>query len=143
MQEIEKQALVYAVEALDGQTDLDGFPAVLHSIAVGLACKTPEARATGFLHDVVEDTDRTFEDLRKAGFCSLVGHLTLLTHTKDVPYLEYITRIGESGDPVALEVKLADLRHNLARGRLGGHEKQVSKHSKALEMLEQKVRPDR
>ena len=59
----------------------------------------------------------------------------LLCHDKSVPYLDYVRNIVESRNRTALAVKLNDLHHNLARGKAGGHLKQVKKHTEALELI--------
>lgn len=112
------EAIGVALAAFRGKTDLDGKPAVLHSIEVGLAGTTLDAQLAGYLHDVVEDTEMTFEDLLEIGFPErVVDVLRLCTRDRDVPYEEYIDNILRSGSRTAVEVKLNDLNHNLARGK--------------------------
>lgn len=131
------EAVAFAAKAHAGVKDLDGKPYILHPLAVGLAGKTENEMICGFLHDVAEDTDYTFDDLLNAGFSTdVVDSLRLLTHDKTISYMDYIRRIVESGDKTALNVKLNDLHHNLARGQAGGHWKQVRKHAEALEYIE-------
>ena len=112
-----EDALRIALEAHEGQKDLDGRPAVLHPIAVGLmGCNDAETK-TGFLHDVVEDSDLTLEDLRQKGVDEdVIAALKLLTHRDGEDYFEYVRRIAESGNITAIHVKINDLRHNLERG---------------------------
>ena len=132
-----EDALRIAVEAHDGQKDLDGNPAILHPMAVALAGRNREEQVAGLLHDVVEDSSTTFDDLLEQGVDkSIVDALRLLTHNKDVPYEEYVERIAKSGNDIAIHVKYNDLCHNLMRGRAGGHTKQVQKHEKALSIIE-------
>lgn len=131
-----EQALRMAIDAHEGQKDLDGKPVILHPLAVGLAGKDRQEMIAGFLHDVVEDTDVTFDDLLEQGVDEgIVDALRLLTHDKGTDYYDYVQRIIDSGNPIALAVKRNDLTHNLQRGRAGGHWKQVQKHEKALEMF--------
>ena len=90
----------------------------------------------GFLHDVVEDSDLTVDDLLRKGVDEgIVDALRLLTHEKGSDYSTYIQRIIDSGNRLAQTIKLNDLKHNLRRGRAGGHMKQVTKHEKALAMF--------
>ena len=132
-----EDALRIAIEAHEGQKDLDGNPVILHPLTVGLAGHNREEIVAGLLHDVVEDTDFTFEELLKRGVGeSIVDALRLLTHSKDIPYNEYVEHIAQSGNDVAIHVKYNDLCHNLKRGRAGGHWKIVSKHEKALAIIE-------
>lgn len=131
-----EDALRIAIDAHEGQKDLDGKPVILHPIAVGLAGKNREEMIAGFLHDVVEDTDLTFEDLLQMGVDQeIVDALRLLCHDKGTDYYEYVQRIIDSGNTIALSVKRNDLTHNLQRGRAGGHWKQVEKHEKAMKMI--------
>lgn len=118
--------------------DLDGNPQLLHMTAVSSAGKNDDERLVGMLHDLVEDKDWSFEDLLKDGFPEhIVDTLRLLTHDKQTPYMNYIKNICESGNQVALAVKINDLNHNLKRGRAGGHWHHVEKHEKALAYIEE------
>ncbi len=131
-----EDALRIAIDAHEGQKDLDGKPVILHPIAVGLAGKNREEMIAGFLHDVVEDTDLTFEDLLQMGVDKeIVDALRLLCHDKGTDYYDYVQRIIDSGNTIAFSVKRNDLTHNLQRGRAGGHWKQVEKHEKAMKMI--------
>jgi (p)ppGpp synthase/HD superfamily hydrolase len=118
--------------------DLDGNPQLLHMTAVSSAGKNDDERLVGMLHDLVEDKDWTFEDLLEDGFPEhIVDTLRLLTHDKQTPYMDYVKNICESGNQVALAVKINDLNHNLKRGRAGGHWHHVEKHEKALAYIEE------
>ena len=129
-------ALEIALKAHKGQHDLDGKPVILHPLTVAMKGNNEKEIVAGLLHDVVEDTDFTFDDLLAAGISSeVVDSLRLLTHNKDVPYLEYVQRIADSRNPIAINVKCNDLDHNLDRGRRGDHLKQVAKHSAAREII--------
>ena len=132
-----EDALRIAIEAHEGQKDLDGNPVILHPMTVALAGRNREEQIAGLLHDVVEDTGFTFEDLLQRGVDEkIVDALRLLTHTKDLTYEEYVNRIATSGNDIAIHVKYNDLCHNLKRGRAGGHTKQVAKHKKAFAVIE-------
>ena len=91
------------------------------------------------LHDVVEDTDYTLDDLRNMGFPErIIEALSYMTHDDAVPYLDYVARIKEN--PIATAVKLADLRHNSDITRLNEVTKadleRVEKYKKAIALLE-------
>lgn len=131
-------ALSIATAAHAGQLDRDGYPVILHPLTVGLMGHTDEEKMAGFLHDVVEDTDYTFDDLSQQGIPSgVVNALHLLTHEKGTDYYDYVQRIIDSGNPIALQVKYNDLRHNYARGKAYPHLQQ--KHGKALQMIEKAI----
>ena len=129
-------ALQIALDAHKGQVDLDGKPAILHALAVGMAGENLTEICVGYLHDVVEDSNITFDDLRRMGVAlKIIRTLEVLTHDKSVPYMDYIRNIEASSNEAALQVKINDLRHNLHRGTIGSHTKQVKKHTEALDYL--------
>lgn len=146
-----EETLRIALEAHEGQKDLDGKPVVLHPIAVGLmGCNDAETK-TGFLHDAVEDSDLTLDELRGRGVDEdVLAALELLTHARTEDYFDYVRRIAASGNTTAIHVKMNDLRHNLERGLRtyaqavedGDKEKAErlarinDKHSKALQIFE-------
>ncbi len=130
-------ALEIALKAHKGQRDLDGKPVILHPLTVSTKGNNENEIVAGLLHDVVEDTDYTFEDLLAAGISSeVVDALRLLTHEKSSNYMDYVERIAQSHNPIAINVKCNELDHNLERGRRGDHLKQVAKHSAAREIIQ-------
>ena len=127
-------ALQIATQAHEGQKDKDGQPVILHPITVGMMGSTDEEKMAGFLHDVAEDTEWTFDQLLEAGIPDgVVNALRLLTHEKSVDYYQYVQRIIDSGNPIALQVKYNDLQHNYARGK--AYPELQKKHGKALQMV--------
>lgn len=107
-----------AVAAHSGQKDMIGNPAILHVLAVGLMGETELEQKAGFLHDVVEDTPLTIEDLRTDGVEEeVLAAVDLLTHRDGISYEKYVKNIVASGNQIAIHVKLNDLRHNLLRAR--------------------------
>ena len=127
-------ALRIATSAHAGQTDRDGYPVILHPLAVGLMGHTDEEKIAGFLHDVVEDTSYTFNDLLEEGIpTGIVNALRLLTYDHSTDYFEYVQRIIDSENPIALQVKYNDLQHNFARGK--AHPDLQAKHGRALAMV--------
>lgn len=131
-----EQAIILAVNAQSGQTDLEGKPAILHPLRVMLAGETYDEQIVGVLHDVVEDSELDFSDLKEAGCTEVqLEALKLLTHEKEIQYLDYVQRIASSGNRAALMVKLHDLEDNLERGRKYGHWKIVKKHEQALGII--------
>ena len=129
-------ALGIALKAHKGQRDLDGNPVILHPLTVALKGNNESEIVAGLLHDVVEDTEWTLEDLLTADISQeVVDALRLLTHKKGSNYMDYVERIAQSHNPIAINVKCNDLDHNLDRGRKGDHLKQVAKHSAAREII--------
>lgn len=106
-----KKALKICFNAHKDQVDKTGLPYVFHPFHLAEQMDTEDAVCVALLHDTVEDTDISFEDLINEGFNeNIINALKLLTHNDDTPYLEYVARIKEN--PLARKVKLADLRHN-------------------------------
>ena len=96
-------SLQIAMQAHAGQMDKDGHPYILHPLAVGLMGHTDEEKMAGFLHDVVEDSDITCDDLRQRGIPEgIVRAVALLTHDRAMSYEEYIQSIIDSENPIAL-----------------------------------------
>ena len=133
-----KQALKLCFEAHKNQVDKSGMPYVFHPFHLAEQMDSEEAVAVALLHDVLEDTGYTVEDLAAMGFPQRVTQpLALLTHHKGVPYLEYVAGIKK--DPVARAVKLADLRHNSDLSRLDTVDEKalerVAKYKEAIALL--------
>ena len=104
-------AIRIAADAHADQLDKDGRPYILHTIAVMMNVPPGDAQLVAVLHDVVEDTTVTMDDLARAGFSeAILSSLRLVTHAKDEPYAQYVVRC--KADPIARFVKLADLRDN-------------------------------
>ena len=115
--ETTKKALKLSFEAHKDQTDKGGLPYVYHPFHLAEQMKSEEAVVVALLHDVVEDTDRSLDDIRAQGFPeSVIDALALLTHDKETPYFDYVARVKTN--PIAREVKLADLEHNADLSRL-------------------------
>ena len=112
-----KKALKLCFEAHRDQVDKSGTPYVFHPFHLAEQMETEEETCTALLHDVMEDTAWTYEQLAAEGFpSSVMEALALLTHDDNTPYLDYVERL--SGNRIAARVKLADLRHNSTAGRL-------------------------
>lgn len=115
MATIEK-ALQIAAKAHEGQKDKEGLPYILHPLRVMLKVEG-EARIMAVLHDVIEDTSVTADDLRRAGFSEkIVAAVLCVTHRKDEPYADYVVRC--KNNKVARRVKLADLEDNSRLDRI-------------------------
>ena len=124
-----ERALQIAVTAHAGQKDKAGGAYIFHPIRVMSRCRTPDAMIVGLLHDVVEDTAVTFEELEAEGFSrSVLDALRLLTHDKTVPYEAYIKQAKTN--PIATEVKLADLEDNMDIRRLQEVDEKAAKRFK-------------
>lgn len=106
-----EKAIRIAAAAHEGVRDKQNQPYVLHPLRVMLTCENPEAQIVGVLHDVVEDTEVTHEQIQSEGFSeAILAALRLVTHERSEPYADYVIRC--KANPIAREVKLADLHDN-------------------------------
>ena len=135
-----KLAMDIAYRAHHGQRDKGGAPYIFHPIHLAEQMDTETEVTAALLHDVVEDTPVTMEDLRRAGISRAVLEvLELLTHPEGMAYMDYVRRL--SGNPTARKIKLADLRHNGDASRLKDPSPETlryfrEKYAPALELLE-------
>ncbi len=135
-----KKALKLCFEAHRDQLDKSGMPYVFHPFHLAEQMDTEEKVVVALLHDVVEDTDYTIEDLSEMGFGKeIIDAITLLTHVPDVEYMDYVRNIKKN--PIAKAVKLADLAHNSDPTRLEVLDeyavKRNEKYSKAIALLKE------
>ena len=86
-------------------------PYITHPLHVMAAVEGDDAKIVAILHDVVEDTSVTIDDLRREGFSeSLLSGVECVTHRREDPYTDYVVRC--KNHPLAPQVKLADLADN-------------------------------
>src|SRR3954451_4706993 len=115
MATIEK-AIQIAALAHDGQVDKEGLPYILHPLRVMAGVEGLEAKIVAVLHDVIEDTPVTADDLRQEGFSeAIIAAVLCVTHRKDEPYADYVVRC--KGNEIARRVKLSDLEDNTRLSR--------------------------
>ncbi|MBO4365983.1 MAG: GTP pyrophosphokinase [Eggerthellaceae bacterium] len=136
---ITKIAMRICFDAHKDQVDKTGLPYVFHPFHLAEQMETEAETCVALLHDVMEDTDTTAEQLIAAGIPQpYVETLRLLTHEDGVPYFDYVAALAH--DPVARKVKMADLRHNsdLTRLDVVGEPdiRRVEKYRKAMALLE-------
>ena len=136
--ELTKKAMKLSFEAHKNKTDKGGVPYVYHPFHVAEQMTTEETVITALLHDVVEDTNLTLDDIRAQGFPeSVIEALALLTHDDATPYLDYVAAIQKN--PIAKAVKLADLQHNSDPSRLEKidveTDKRMKKYQEAIALL--------
>ena len=136
--ELTQKAMKIAFDAHKDQTDKNGVPYIYHPVHLAEQMEDENTICVALLHDVVEDSDITFEQLEREGFPdAVITALKLMTHDDSVPYMDYIKSI--KNDPIATIVKLADLKHNSDTTRLAvideKAKKRVEKYRKAMELL--------
>lgn len=135
-----KKAMKLCFEAHKEQVDKTGIPYVFHPIHLAEQMTTEETTVVALLHDLLEDTDYTAEDLAELGFSkAVINAVSLMTHAEGVDYFDYVAAIKKN--PIARAVKLADLRHNSDLSRLDTVDEKAlrrrEKYQKALKLLEE------
>jgi (p)ppGpp synthase/HD superfamily hydrolase len=112
-----ERAIELAAKAHAGQVDKAGAPYILHPLRLMLAVRTPHERMAAVLHDIVEDTPVTFDDLVAEGFpAEVVAAVRALTKTDGEKRIAAAHRAA--ADPVARAVKLADVADNMDLSRI-------------------------
>jgi (p)ppGpp synthase/HD superfamily hydrolase len=113
-------------------------PYVFHPLRLMLLFADPVDQTAAVLHDVVEDTDITLDDLHRAGYSSeIVAAIDALTHRTHESYEQYIDRVARNS--VARRVKAADIEENLANNRRSpdepGNADRIRRYEAALDRL--------
>jgi (p)ppGpp synthase/HD superfamily hydrolase len=110
-------AVEIAVEGHKEQKDRYGEPYILHPMRVMMKMNTREEKIAAVLHDIIENTKMTLEDLRKRGFPeNIVTAIDCLSKREGEQYEAYIERTRSN--PLALRVKIADLEDNMDLRRI-------------------------
>lgn len=136
--EIVKKAVNIMFEAHKEEFDKGGYPYVFHPFYLATKLDEENETCVAFLHDVIEDhgDKYSFEYLENEGFNKeIIDALKLLTHKKDIPYMDYIIEISKNN--IAKKVKIEDLKHNMDSRRTNGEKsKKYDTYIMALEFLE-------
>ena len=138
-----ERAIEIAVSAHKGQTDKGGNPYILHPLRVMMSLESQAEKMVGVLHDVVEDSDWTFEDLESEGFpVEVIDALKSVTkngseHGSDEGYFRFVERAKLN--PIGSRVKIADLQDNLDISRIPELDEsamqRINKYKRSLEIL--------
>lgn len=134
-----ERAIEIALHAHRGALDKGGRPYILHPLAVMHALETDAEKIVGVLHDVVEDSEWTFERLADEGFSEeIIEALRSVTKSpQDTDYFAFIRRVKEN--PIGRKVKIADIEHNLDLKRISDVTEddllRQSKYKKALDLI--------
>lgn len=134
-----KKALEIAFDAHKDQVDKAGLPYIYHPFYLATQMETEDSIIVALLHDVVEDSHYTFEEIESYGFSpSIISALRLLTHEDSEDYIAYIHRV--KANELARIVKLADLKHNSDESRLSHIDDKVrerlNRYAKSIKILE-------
>lgn len=134
-----ERAIQIAVTAHAGVKDRGGKAYILHPLNVMMRVDTDEEKIVAVLHDVVEDTDWTFEALRDEGFSEIIIEAleTVTKKSENEDYEKFILR--SRGNEIGRKVKTADLRENLDVTRIGDlvekDIQRINKYKRALKTL--------
>ena len=131
-------ALSIARKAHEGQLDKAGVDYIEHPIYVASQVDTEEEKAVALLHDVIEDSPVSAEELLQAGLPeTVVTAVQVLTKKKEQDYQTYLETVKKN--PLARVVKLADLKHNSNLSRLSSitekDRERLKKYKKAIDFL--------
>ena len=136
--EMVKKAVNIMFEAHKEDFDKGGYPYVFHPFYLATKVDGENETCVALLHDVIEDhgDKYSFEYLENEGFNKeIIDTLKLLTHKKDIPYMDYIVEISKNN--IAKKVKIEDLKHNMDSRRTNGEKsKKYDTYIIALEFLE-------
>ncbi len=114
-------AISITAQAFEGKLDKGGTPYILHCITVmeGVRALGSVAMQAAMMHDLIEDTKWTLDDLRKKGFAEeVIKIVEKVTHLSTDSYDDYLDKIAVC--PIARAIKLADLDHNSQIHRMKG-----------------------
>ena len=133
-----EKAYEIAKKAHLGQVDKAGEDYIKHPEKVASFVKTNEEKAVAYLHDVIEDTELTLEDLCEYDFSKeVIEAVDIITKKRGEDYQSYLNSV--KNNKLARAVKLADLRHNSDLTRLiKVTEKDIErkeKYQKAIDFL--------
>lgn len=132
-------ALAFAAEKHKGQVDRAGVDYIEHPKAVAGLLKEPteDEIIVALLHDTVEDTDATADEIRSLFGDAVADAVACMTHRTGVPYMDYVSGIKKNA--IAWKVKMADLTHNMDLSRLpditDADRERVEKYKAAYRML--------
>ena len=114
-----EDAIRLAVEAHHGQRDKNGQPYILHPLRVMFRLDTEPERIVGVLHDVIEDTEYTPDDLLKLGYSEeILQALDGVTRREGESYEDFVLR--SKANSISRRVKIADLEDNMDIRRMIG-----------------------
>ena len=133
-----ERAIEIAARTHAGQLDKGGAPYILHPLRVMLRVVPGAQQIVAVLHDVVEDSEVTFEDLEREGFSAeVLSGLRAVTKVEGESYEDFVARAAL--DPVGKAVKLADLMENSDLSRIAEPSQKelerVEKYGRAIEYL--------
>jgi (p)ppGpp synthase/HD superfamily hydrolase len=140
------KSLEIVTRLFDDKVDKGGLPYSIHLLKVYSGVSDYIEKVCALLHDVVEDTEVTFDELKEVGYPDeVIEILTLLTKPKGADYQVYIDNIVNSENIHAMNVKLSDLRHNMDLSRIknptiNDYERVNKRYAPAYTKIQQKIK---
>ena len=133
-----KKAMNLCFDAHKEQMDKGGIPYVFHPIHLAEQMSDELSTVCALLHDVIEDTNYTLSDISDMGFpISVTEVLALPTYDQSISYFDYVKRLA--ANPIAKQIKLADLKHNSDISRLDAINentvRRIYKYKQAMKIL--------
>lgn len=113
-----EEVLLLIERYFNGKVDKSGKPYINHLISVSEQVESQEDKVVALLHDIIEDTNISIEELSKIIPMNLIGRILVLTHSNKDTYDEYINKILNCGDIHVIRIKMADMWHNMNLSRL-------------------------
>lgn len=132
-----KKAELIAKRLFKEKVDKGGHPYLEHLYYVSNHLEDVDMKTVGILHDLLEDTIITSEDLKDMGFSEkIIKAISIITKGENEPYNDYIDKILESNNIIAINVKAIDMKHNLDITRI------KNPTEKDLSRIETKYKPN-
>ena len=132
--ELINKAIDLAYDAHQGQKDKAGRPYFLHPVMVAQKMDNEAEICAALLHDVVEDTGVTIDELREIFPPEVTDAVDVLTHRDGVKYEDYVR--GIKANPIARKVKLADIAHNMDETRISCDDESRAKYEERRKKYE-------
>ena len=136
-------AIAIAEKAHAGQIDKAGKPYILHPLTVMAQMDDVESKIVAVLHDAIEDSDLTINELSQQGFPELITEaIAAITKLDGELYDDYLLRV--MGNAIAFKVKIADVTHNMDISRIANPStkdfQRLEKYQKVLNQLTERMK---
>ena len=133
-----EKAIKIAIKAHEGQKDKSGKAYILHPLRIMSSFKNENEQIIAILHDVIEDSDYTYDDLRNNGFSEdIINAIDSVTKRENENYFDFINRSKKNN--LGRKIKIADINDNLDLSRLDNPQKEdyerIEKYKRALDIL--------
>ncbi len=130
-----QKAIKFITEKCKGVKRRNGNPCIIHPIRVSQEVKSNEEKIVALLHDVVEDSNATFKEIKELFGDKIMNAVKAMTHLIGEDYWDYINRVIKN--KMARSVKIADISDNLSDSPTS---KAIEKYAKALDILINKTK---